>query len=239
MPIITLYGAKGGTGRTTAAAAIALGMLARGMHVMLVETDAADDPLARWWADFDNPSFNAGDLDYRRCTTPAGIDLLLRIAPSDDRQAIIFDTSPRVSAVRSYAIELAHLVLMPFTGFLDAEIGIAKAASQMPASTTLKALPVRSPGNLTTQVAEWMPVLESALPDDERLVLFSDAAKRLQSEMPTTNYPDYYLMRSLPDRLFNLGIEATEFVPGPNMAPIKQTPARALVNDNASLGVPA
>lgn len=107
MPIITLYGAKGGTGRTTTTTAIALGMLARGMHVMLVETDTSDDPLARWWAGFDNPGFNAGDLDYRRCTTPADIDLLLRIAPSDDRQAIIFDTSPRVSAVRSYALELA------------------------------------------------------------------------------------------------------------------------------------
>lgn len=239
MPIITLYGAKGGTGRTTAATAIALGMLARGMHVMLVETDAGDDPLARWRAGFDNPGFNDGKLDYRRCMTPDDIDLLLRSAPSDDRQAIIFDTSHRVSAARSHAFELAHLVLMPFTGFLDAEVGIAKAASQLPASSTLKALPVRAPADLSTQVADWMPVLESALPDDERLILFSEAANRLLREMPATMYPDYHLMRSLPDRLFNLGLEATEFVPGPGMAPIKQTPARALADEHASLGVPA
>ncbi|MEP3638956.1 MAG: hypothetical protein ABJN14_17020 [Paracoccaceae bacterium] len=239
MPTIALYGAKGGTGRTTAAAAIAQGMLARGMYVTLVETDTGDDPLARWWAAFENPSYNEGDLDYRRCTTPAEIDLLLRIAPSDDRHAIIFDTSPRISAVRSYAFERAHLVLMPFTGSLDADIGIAKATSQLPASTTLKALPVRAPTDLSIQVSEWMPVLESALPDDERLVLFSEASNRLLKEMPATMYPDYHLMRSLPDRLFNLGLEATEFVPGPDMAQIKQTPARALTDDSACLGVPA
>lgn len=239
MPIITLYGAKGGTGRTTAAAAIALGMLARGMHVMLVETDTGDDPLARWWAAFDNPSFNAGDLQYSACTTPGEIDMMLRLAPSDDRQAIIFDTSPHVSAARSYAFELAHLILMPFTGVLDADVGIAKASPLLPASSALKALPVRAPAEISPQVADWMPVLESALPFDERLILFSEASNRLLTEMPTTNYPDYHSMRSLPDRLFNLGIEATEFVPGPNMAPIKHTPARALTDNNARLGVPA
>jgi hypothetical protein len=84
-----------------------------------------------------------------------------------------------------------------------------------------------------------MPVLESALPDDERLILFSEASNRLLNEMPTTDYSGYYQMRSLPDRLFNLGIEATEFVPGPGMAPIPHRPVRALMDMNAHLGEPA
>ena len=62
MPTIALYGAKGGTGRTTTAVAIAHGMLARGMHVTMVETDTNDDPLARWWTAFDNPLYHDGDL---------------------------------------------------------------------------------------------------------------------------------------------------------------------------------
>ncbi|MEP3296118.1 hypothetical protein [Tateyamaria sp.] len=89
---------------------------------------------------------------------------------------------------------LAHLVLMPFTGFLDTENGFAKATSQLLAFTTMKTLPV------------WTPVLESALPDDEHLLLFFEASNQLLTEMSTT---DYYLMYRLPDRLFSFGIEAT------------------------------
>lgn len=39
MPVITLYGSKGGTGRTTSAAALAAGLMAEGYEVTLVDTN--------------------------------------------------------------------------------------------------------------------------------------------------------------------------------------------------------
>jgi len=147
MPILTLYGAKGGTGRTTAAAAIARGLLAGGYRVVMVETFVDPcAPLDHWSSEFDPAAIGPhGELNYAQCTSPAGIDAVLKEISPDERTVIIFDTSPVVSAARAYAFELADRVVMPFTGYLDAEVGIAKAAAQLGRSVDLVGLPVRAP----------------------------------------------------------------------------------------------
>lgn len=239
MPITALYGAKTGTGRSSVAAAIARGMIARGMYVTLVETGRGDDPLARWCAAFDRSLLGAGDLQYWSCVTPGEIDARMRDTPPDDRHAIIFDISVQVSAARTYAFERADLVVMPFIKAKDAEVGIAQAARELPVASDLRALAVGAPGSLSKQVAKWMPLLDCALPLDDRLVLFSQASKDLTAEMVAADYAMYDEMRTLPERLFNLGMEAHAFVPGPGLPPIKRPAARALRAKNACLKVPA
>jgi len=234
MPIITLYGAKGGTGRTTVAAAVARGMLARGMDVTLVETAMEDDPLARWVAEINDTEPPSGDLIFRDCFAPGDIDMLMRYAAPDDRHAIIFDTTPFVSAVRTYAFELADLVIMPFSGYLDADIGIARASGHLPRTTNLCALAVRAPDHVAERVKDWMPVLKSALPDDERLILHSDASRGLTQALSDGVKNIGVDPSSLSDLLFNLSIEAHE-----SPACEKRPPARALLDANARLAVPA
>lgn len=239
MPTISLYGAKGGTGRTTTAAALARGTIKLGRYVTLIETDDTDDPLARWFSEFDRSTLGVGDLAYRSCTSPGEIDMALRYAPPDDRHVTIFDTSPQVSAAKTYAFELADLVLMPFTGFLDAYAGIAEASSQIPARADLKALPVRAPNWLSQEVASWMPVISPALPDDERLVLFSEAEQTLSQEMSAADCSTYEHKDTLANRLIKLGISACPFVPMEGLPRIKRPIARALSDASARLQVPA
>lgn len=239
MPIITLYGAKGGTGRTTTAAALARGMIKLGKWVMLIETDDADDPLARWFSAFDRSTLGVGDMYYQSCTSPDEIDKTLRAAPSDDRHVMIIDTSPRISAGRTRAFECADLVLMPFSGFLDADIGIANASSQLPAATYLRALPVQAPDGVSKQVAKWIPVVKPSLPRDDRLILFSDKERTLDREMAAADCSGYEDLDTLANRLIELGISACPFVPMAGLPRIRRKPARALTVDNARLGVSA
>lgn len=239
MPIITLYGAKGGTGRTTTAAALARGLSKLGRHVTLVGTDDAEDPLARWWKTFDRSLLSVGNLDYRSASSPDEIDMAIRFAPPSDQHVTILDTSHQVSAARCYAFELADLVLMPFTGFLDASIGISKASSLLPASAHLMALPIGDLEDLSRHVAKWMPVVKPSLPRDDRLILFSDMERTLDREMAAADCSGYEDLDTLANRLIELGISACPFVPMAGLPRIKRNPARALTDDNARLGVSA
>lgn len=232
MPIITLYGAKSGTGRTMAAAAIARGMLARGMDVTLVETAIEGDPLARWVTEINDAEPPSGDLICWDCSMPGDIDMLMRDAAPGDRHAIIFDATPYVSAVRTYAFEVADLVIMPFTSSLDADIGIANAWAHLPRSTNLCALPIRAPDHVAERVREWMPLLKSALPDDERLILHSEASRGLTQALSDGVKNIGVDPSSLSDLLFNLSIEAHE-----SPACAKRPPARALLDANARLAL--
>jgi len=239
MPIITLYGAKGGTGRTTTAASLARGMSKLGRYVTLVETDDANDPLARWRNAFDQSLLTVGSLDYRSASTPDEIDLAMRYALPTDQHVTIFDTSHQISAARSYAFELADLVLMPFTGFLDASIGISKASSQLSKSKHLMALPVGELEELSHQVAKWIPLVKPALPRDDRLILFSDEERTLDREMADADCTRYEDADTLANCLIELGINACPFVPMAGLPPIKRQPAPALRTDTANLEVSA
>jgi len=171
MPIISFYGARARTGRTTAAVAIARGLAKLGRRVTLVEISQRDITLEQWFAGFDHDLLGSGSLDFHHCESSDGLDSLLRLSPPDDRHVIIFDTDHLPSRVRIRAFEMADAVIMPFRCFEDADIGIASASSQLPTSTHLSGLSVGAPTHLSKQVANWMPLIKPGLPLDERLTL--------------------------------------------------------------------
>lgn len=121
---------------------------------------------------------------------------------------------------------------MPFTGYLDAEIGIAKAAAQLGRSIDLVGLPVRAPALLINRVAELMPVLDNPLPDDEQLIMFHTASHSLDVEFASAGFGRSAVLGSLPNRLIKFAREVT-------IDPLGLPRAPALGHPNASLRIPA
>lgn len=235
MPLITFYGCKGGTGRTTAAASLALGFLAEGLDVSLVETDPSDRDLSDWAelvAEHGDPEW---DLRVWPCWTAEDLFDLKRHVGTDPTRVAIIDTTKLVSGVRSVALEMANLVVMPFTSFIDAEIRVRLAAKQIPRDQRMIGLSIGADDDLCARVSEWMPVLSHSLPMDERLNLFSEASEEFVYSFIGYAQSDAVPLDTLRHRLIGLSRKAAERCAA-NMGGQKCfEPTNALTTMNAKL----
>ena len=193
MSIITLYGTKGGTGRTTSTAALALGFLQLGKCVTVI--DATDDePWLTSWVDHTQtgrvPNYR---LIATAISNPSELARFLQDTADHPDQIVIIDTAKHVSAARGIALELADLVVVPFRHFLDAETAVQLAAAQIPRNRQMVGLSLSGQSELSAFVSHWMPVLDTSVMWDDRLDLFgadasavmADAMRMVQHEAPT------------------------------------------------------
>lgn len=193
MPIITLYGTKGGTGRTTSAAALALGFLQTGKYVSVIDA-TQDEPWLMSWVNKSQTDRRPNDrLSVAALNDPSEFAQVLRDHGKGPDQIVIIDTAKHVSAVRSIALDLADLVVVPFRYFLDIETALQRAASQIPREQQMVGLSLSGCAELSARVRPWMPVLDTALMWDDRLDLFgadassvmADAMRLASDETPT------------------------------------------------------
>jgi len=232
MPIITLYGCKGGTGRTTAAAALTLGLIAESYDVLVADTNAED----RWfeqWADHMAGSVGPSWTGKVTSTANALELMALKQDLGDDlTKYLVIDTSRYPSDLRLMALDVADVVVMPFGSFLDASIGIRNAAAEIPKNKQLIGLPFGFGSEISDLVAHWMPVLSNALPQDERLRLFSKQADTFAKKALKTKAP---AIDGLEGQLRFLTREVSGLVTMRAMRPTAKQPASALTTINASL----
>jgi len=107
--VVAVAQQKGGAGKSTVAANLAVAMAAAGQRVALLDTDPQQS-LARWWEERANQP-RALPLTFE---TPAG----WRIPAAIDRlkrghDVIILDTAPHAETEAKIAIRAADLVLLP------------------------------------------------------------------------------------------------------------------------------
>jgi chromosome partitioning protein len=103
---VVLAATKGGVGKTTLAAALAVRAVADGARVALVDLDPQGS-LARWWE-------LRGEPDNPRLIT--GVDTVgeaVRLLQQDGFEWIIIDTPPAMLSMIEPAIRAADLVLVP------------------------------------------------------------------------------------------------------------------------------
>ena len=197
MPIITLYGTKGGSCRTTGTTIMALGLALAGKSVTLVSTDGDMDVFDDWV----RTALEHGDPDWDLQTFsllgPGDGDRLKRHLDADPDHFAIIDTARFVSPARSYALACADLVVMPFLGFLEARSGVESAAAQIPQGQQLVAVSGSGDEQTIREVARWMPLMQAPYPLDERLIPYSiDMPEFLATLTGAPNLPvDTYRLR--------------------------------------------
>lgn len=134
MHTITIFGMKGGTGRTILTMALASGLVAKGRRVAIMDTtDDADYPAScshPAWMDCSHTAWAAKQHDdgispetLRVVPVKTGADLadaLARTRRSGAEIALI-DTRAHLTPHHAAAAEKADLVLMPFIGWVEAE----------------------------------------------------------------------------------------------------------------------
>lgn len=238
MPTITLYGSKGGSGRTTSATAIAQGLLTQGCEVTLVELGSDPRSLERWFAEVSEIGDRAPELHYRDCARVADLDALKREIGMDDGRFIIIDTADAPSVLRSHAFEMADLVLMPFVGLLDARHGIACAKSQLPPDSVMYGLALRSEPDLIAAAEAYMPMITVGLPTDERFNLFSNAARELARIILTAGYDELGAHDSLCTNLSELTADIRGSACGHLHGYLPYSVPPALTQDNCALALP-
>ena len=228
MPIITLYGSKGGTGRTTAAAMLAQGLLSHGANVTLVETvtDAEPHPLKRWCIDMAALSPRGDQLSYMSGPNSAAFSSLADGIRTNERNFAIIDTGRYDTAARTAAFAIADLIIMPFTGFLDAKCGIDNAAIYLPEKHDIVGLAMHANRELSTKVRACLPVLGTSLPNAPEFSLFSKAANALTISMLSEAHDPYAGADDLSSRLFELATEVRSRA-GANMQGLIKRPAPA------------
>lgn len=209
MPIITLYGAKGGSGRTTAAALIAQGLVAHGINVTLVETTqhGSPQPLKQWFGEAVHNEL--GDqLQYAHAETPEGIDTLFSSIIDDEQNFIIVDTGCKDAKIRKWALSVADAIVMPFTGRLEAARGIDQLSSYVPTRKTVFALDMLGDPELSNSVRRSLPVFDTKLAREEHFSLFTDPARRLAAELLSEDQDPYGVKEGPIAQLFDLATDA-------------------------------
>ena len=228
MPIIALYGTKGGTGRTTAAAMLAQGLLSHGANVTLVETvaDAEPRPLRRWSTDVTTLSDRGNQLSYAACLSSTAFTPLADSIGTDEHNFAIIDTERYDTKIRAAAFAIADLIIMPFTGFLDAKCGVKDAATCLPAGKDIVGFAMNADRELCARIHVSMPVLGTSLPNAPEFSLFSEAAKALTTTMLSKAHDPYAGADDLSLRLFELATEVRSRA-GANMQGLIKRPAPA------------
>lgn len=182
MSIITLYGTKGGTGRTTSAAALALGFLQIGKYVDVVDV-TQDEPWLTSWVEKTQARRHP---NYRLAATtisdPCKLAGVLQDATNDPDQIVIVDTAKYVTAARTIALDLADIIVVPFRHFLDAETAVQLAAAQIPRDQQMVGLSLSGRDKLSAKVRHWMPVLDTEVVWDDRLDLFGEDASSVMAD---------------------------------------------------------
>lgn len=106
---LTIGNLKGGSGKTTTAVHVALGLAADG-RTLLVDADP-EQPMAHEWAE------TAGDdWPVERCTVVplASRDLARRVGPMlADYRHVVFDVGPKNPALLRQAMSLSEVVVIP------------------------------------------------------------------------------------------------------------------------------
>lgn len=182
MPIITLYGAKGGTGRTTSAATLALGFLQTGKTVTIIDATDGEPWLASWGQKTLSGRIPDDRLTISTINDPCELARAFQDAALDPDQVFIIDTAKHVSAARSIALELANLVIVPFRYFLDAEMAIQLASSQIPRSQHMIGLSLSGQSELSTSVLNWMPVFDTPIMWDDRFDLLGPDVSAIMAD---------------------------------------------------------
>jgi len=228
MPIITLYGSKGGSGRTTAAAMIAQGLVAHGINVTLVETTqhGSPQPLKRWFEEAKHKEL--GDqLQYAHASTPEGIDTLFHSILDDEQNFIAVDTGCKDTEVRRWAFSVADAVVMPFTGRLEAARGIDQLQSHIAEGKTVFALDMFGDAELAKSVRRSLPVFDTALSREEHFRLFSEPARRLTTELLSEDQDPYGIQEGPVAQLFDLATDVRGAVIHHRYCGQKRNPAPA------------
>jgi len=225
MPIITLYGCKGGTRRTATSAAVTLGLLADGFEVTLVDINKEFRPFLDW-AD---QLAVLGSPDWKSQVWPVSemedLAELERRLCADPNHVAIIDTPRDVSGLRSQALDIADVVVMPFASYLDANIGVQRAFEQIPRAQQLVGVTIGSGLVISDSVAEWMPVLPQQLPTDERLNLMSAEADDFIREMGRYNASEISLSHTLNNTVCTLAREITNYAKDIDLGAIETAPA--------------
>lgn len=171
MPIITLYGSKGGTGRTTAAAALAVGLLAEGFDVTLVDTN----PEYRWFKTWGERLVGSGVENCRVGDADHILHLaaLERELDGDPNRFAIIDTPRDATDLRLMALAIADTVITPFGSYMDADRLVSQAAFDIPDDRHLVGLAINHGAEISNLVANWMYLFGEALPFDPRLDVLS------------------------------------------------------------------
>ncbi|GAA4222335.1 AAA family ATPase [Sagittula sp. NFXS13] len=116
--VITVAQQKGGSGKTTLAAHLALGFRAEGKTVALIDLDPQGS-LGRWYVTrFENDEASCEGLEFST-SSAWGISMEVRkMANACD--IVIVDTPPKVDSDLRPALRVAHLVVVPVSaGHMD------------------------------------------------------------------------------------------------------------------------
>ncbi len=106
MQTVAILSRKGGAGKTTLAAHLAVEAAANGKRVLIIDADPQAS-LADWWR-----SRAADDLELVE-TPAADLGAVLEAARSDGVDLVLIDTRPAVEADALQAARLADLALIP------------------------------------------------------------------------------------------------------------------------------
>ncbi|MBP0481631.1 ParA family partition ATPase [Sagittula salina] len=162
--VITVAQQKGGSGKTTLAAHLALGFLAEGKRVGLVDLDPQGS-LGRWYVTrLEADAAACEGLDF--ATSSAwGISMEVRkMAGTCD--VVIIDTPPKVDSDLRPALRVAHLVLVPIAvGHMDlwATEGVMDLAAREDKPLLLVMNRTRAGTRLGAEVAEAAKALGAPL----------------------------------------------------------------------------
>lgn len=232
MPIIKLYGCKGGTGRTTSAATLALGLMAEDYDVIVADTIHDDPEFENWAKHMQRVAGPAWTGDVINLENVLQLLELKRSLGDDPIRYVVIDTSRYPSDLRLLAFELSDLIVMPFGSYLHASIGIERAAEEIPKGKQLVGLPFGPCQEISPLVEEWMPLLSKTLPQDEHLRLFSEPSNAFVLKTLTTNSPAIDGLEGTL-RFLVRGISSQMMMQHLQPRPIE--PAKALITPNASL----
>ena len=234
MPIITLYGNKGGTGRTTISAALTVGLLADGCDVTMVDTNPRLRTLEDWGEDF----LGSGVANCRVGvgTDASALTALAEHISDDPNRFIVIDTPRERTDLRQMALEVADIILVPFGTCLDADVLVRHVVSDVPQDKHLIGLPTRDDDKVVALMKNWIRVLAAPLTQDIRLMLFSgNCDVFFEHILAGGSEADDKRMSGLEAALRSLVKDVKHDLKLLNESPNYFAPAAALVRPDASL----
>lgn len=238
MPIITLYGSKGGTCRTTSAAALTIGLLAEGCDVTMLDTNSE----LRWFETWGKHLEGSG---VERCRIAQvehinQMNALYDEVREDPNRFLVIDTGRDQTELRLLAIAAADIVIAPFGSFMDADHIVRGAYSHMAQDKHLVGLAVCHGEEVGDLVANWMHLLSGTLPADERLDLGSARSNAFVDAILTEGPKQHFKPRGLSKTLRAIASEVKQRAQIVVETPDAFAPAQALLHLDAKVSrIPA